>query len=172
MTPRANVDDLLLVLHIRHYLFLRLEVRIVAGCADRIATGILFVLLIMVAQLVLLGYLFMAPIANNLHAQLAVSIMRTMAFFAGRYLFCTSLPEHVVEILHVYEALFAMAALAVDGLVGIKMWKILKVRTVLIVAVETVQIPMDGALQYRFTGVNAFARLRFQVLVSMAFKTN
>jgi hypothetical protein len=161
VAPRTDIDNLLLVLNFRHYFFLGLEVRVMAGRADRVAARVFFVFLVMVTQLVLFGDISMASVTNNLHSQLTMSIMRAVAFFAGWYLFRLPISKHFVEILHVDEAFFAVAFLTVDGPVSIEVREILKIGAALLVAVETLQFSMDRAVQYRFIGVNTPAVLSF-----------
>ncbi|MCK4656565.1 MAG: hypothetical protein KAT85_06015, partial [candidate division Zixibacteria bacterium] len=112
----------------------------------------------------------MASVTYNVHSQLAMGIMRAVTFLAGWYLFHLSVPKHVVEISHVDEAFFAVAFLTVDRLVGIEVREILKIGAVLLVAVETLQFPVDRATQYRFIGVNIPAVLCFEIPVTMTIE--
>jgi len=114
MALGANVNDLLFVLLLRHHFFLRLEVGVVAGRADRIAPGVFLILLEMIALPILRGDCLVAAIADQLHAQFLLSIVRPVTLLAVGNLFLAAIFQHLVEVFHPGFAFNPMAGLTVD----------------------------------------------------------
>ena len=169
VTARAYIDDLDLVLDLRHDFPLRLEVRVVASGADRVAASVFLVLLEVVALAVVGCDVFVAALADHLHAHLELSVVVAVAVLAVRDVARAALGEHAVEVLLPDRAGALVADETLHRLVSCRIvGDVLEVGVRLVVAVDAARGDVDRTRKDSNVGVERSAFLSLEVRVAVA----
>ncbi len=167
MALRADVDDLLLVLRLRHDFFFGLEVCVVTGGTNWIVAVVLLIFLEVITLLVFSRLLGVATLADDLHAQFFLGSVRTVTLFAVRNVFLTLAFEHLVKIFHPGCAYDLVAWLALHRLILREMRHVLEICAFLFVAIQAGHVFVNRTVQAVAADKYRLTRLRFQCFVGM-----
>jgi len=137
VATRADIHNLLFELHLRHHFLLGLEMGIVTSGTNRIFSSVFLVFLEMIALTIFLGYFCVTTVAHDHHRHLLLAVMRPMTILAIGNIFPPDLIQHLVKIFHPNRRGAGMAVFTRHWLQGREVRDIIKIRALLIVAIET-----------------------------------